>query len=78
VETRKAGDFHGEIASLSRFNNSKATKAALEGMADGTVDIVIGTHQLVQDHKKIKNLGLFNIDEQHRIGVRQKEQIKRL
>lgn len=67
-----------KVASLSRFNNSKATKAALEGMADGTVDIVIGTHKLVQDDIKFKNLGLVIIDEEHRFGVRQKEQLKRL
>ena len=48
-------DFPVKVASLSRFNNSKATKAALEGMADGTVDIVIGTHKLVQDDIKFKN-----------------------
>lgn len=71
-------DFHVKVASLSRFNNSKATKAALEGMADGTVDIVIGTHKLVQDDIKFKNLGLVIIDEEHRFGVRQKEQLKRL
>ena len=67
-----------KVASLSRFNNSKATKAALEGMAGGTVDIVIGTHKLVQDDIKFKNLGLVIIDEEHRFGVRQKEQLKRL
>ena len=71
-------DFPVKVASLSRFNNSKATKAALEGMADGTVDIVIGTHKLVQDEIKFKNLGLVIIDEEHRFGVRQKEQLKRL
>ena len=71
-------DFPVKVASLSRFNNSKATKAALEGMADGTVDIVIGTHKLVQDNIKFKNLGLVIIDEEHRFGVRQKEQLKRL
>ncbi|HGG8592674.1 TPA: transcription-repair coupling factor [Neisseria meningitidis] len=71
-------DFPVKVASLSRFNNSKATKAALEGMADGTVDIVIGTHELVQDDIKFKNLGLVIIDEEHRFGVRQKEQLKRL
>ena len=71
-------DFPVKVASLSRFNNSKATKAALEGMADGTVDIVIGTHKLVQDDVKFKNLGLVIIDEEHRFGVRQKEQLKRL
>ena len=71
-------DFPVKVASLSRFNNSKTTKAALEGMADGTVDIVIGTHKLVQDDIKFKNLGLVIIDEEHRFGVRQKEQLKRL
>ncbi|HGG9501553.1 TPA: transcription-repair coupling factor [Neisseria meningitidis] len=71
-------DFPVKVASLSRFNNSKATKAALEGLADGTVDIVIGTHKLVQDDIKFKNLGLVIIDEEHRFGVRQKEQLKRL
>ncbi|MBW3863110.1 transcription-repair coupling factor [Neisseria meningitidis] len=71
-------DFPVKVASLSRFNNSKATKAALEGMADGTVDIVIGTHKLVQDDIRFKNLGLVIIDEEHRFGVRQKEQLKRL
>lgn len=71
-------DFPVKVAGLSRFNNSKATKAALEGMADGTVDIVIGTHKLVQDDIRFKNLGLVIIDEEHRFGVRQKEQLKRL
>lgn len=71
-------DFPVKVAGLSRFNNSKATKAALKGMADGTVDIVIGTHKLVQDDIKFKNLGLVIIDEEHRFGVRQKEQLKRL
>ncbi|MCL5930878.1 transcription-repair coupling factor [Neisseria meningitidis] len=71
-------DFPVKVAGLSRFNNSKATKAALEGLADGTVDIVIGTHKLVQDDIRFKNLGLVIIDEEHRFGVRQKEQLKRL
>lgn len=47
-------------------------------MAEGTVDIVIGTHKLVQDDIQFKNLGLVIIDEEHRFGVRQKEQLKRL
>ncbi|MBW3918165.1 transcription-repair coupling factor [Neisseria meningitidis] len=71
-------DFPVKVAGLSRFNNSKAIKATLEGLADGTVDIVIGTHKLVQDDIKFKNLGLVIIDEEHRFGVRQKEQLKRL
>ena len=71
-------DFPVKIASLSRFNSSKETKATLAGMVDGTVDIVIGTHKLVQDDIVFKNLGLVIIDEEHRFGVRQKEQLKRL
>lgn len=71
-------DFPVKVAQLSRFNSSKETKATLAGMADGTVDIVIGTHKLVQDDIRFKNLGLVIIDEEHRFGVRQKEQLKRL
>ncbi|XXQ67282.1 transcription-repair coupling factor [Neisseriaceae bacterium B1] len=71
-------DFPVKTAALSRFNSSKETKAVLAGMADGTVDIVIGTHKLVQDDIVFKNLGLVIIDEEHRFGVRQKEQLKRL
>ncbi|WP_325197533.1 transcription-repair coupling factor [Kingella oralis] len=71
-------DFPVKVAQLSRFNSSKETKAALAGMADGTVDIVIGTHKLVQDDIAFKNLGLVIIDEEHRFGVRQKEQLKKL
>ncbi len=71
-------DFPVKVASLSRFNSGKATTATLKGMAEGTVDIVIGTHKLVQDDIQFKNLGLVIIDEEHRFGVRQKEQLKRL
>ncbi len=71
-------DFPVKTAALSRFNSTKETKATLAGMADGTVDIVIGTHKLVQDDIVFKNLGLVIIDEEHRFGVRQKEQLKRL
>ena len=71
-------DFPVKVASLSRFNSSKATAETLKGMAEGKVDIVIGTHKLVQDDIKFKNLGLVIIDEEHRFGVRQKEQLKRL
>lgn len=71
-------DFPVKIAQLSRFNSTKVTQATLAGMVDGTVDIVIGTHKLVQDKISFKNLGLVIIDEEHRFGVRQKEQLKRL
>jgi transcription-repair coupling factor (superfamily II helicase) len=71
-------DWPVKIAELSRFKSGKETKAALEGLADGSVDIVIGTHKLVQPDIQFKNLGLVIIDEEHRFGVRQKEQLKRL
>lgn len=71
-------DFPVRIVALSRFNSSKETQAALAGMADGSVDIVIGTHKLVQEGIQFHSLGLVIIDEEHRFGVRQKEQLKRL
>ena len=71
-------DFPIKVAQLSRFNTGKQTQATLAGLADGTVDIVIGTHKLVQPDVHFKNLGLVIIDEEHRFGVRQKEQLKRL
>ena len=71
-------DWPVNIAELSRFRTGKETKAALEGLADGTIDIVIGTHKLLQADVKFKNLGLVIIDEEHRFGVRQKERLKRL
>ncbi|WP_432720582.1 transcription-repair coupling factor [Jeongeupia wiesaeckerbachi] len=71
-------DWPIKIAELSRFRSGKETTAALKGLADGTVDIVIGTHKLVQPDIQFKNLGLVIIDEEHRFGVRQKEQLKAL
>ena len=63
---------------LSRFRNNSDTKNVLSGLSDGSVDIVIGTHKLLQGKTKFKRLGLVIIDEEHRFGVRQKEQLKRL
>ncbi len=71
-------DWPVRIAELSRFRSAKESRAALAGLADGSVDIVIGTHKLVQPDIEFKNLGLVIIDEEHRFGVRQKEQLKRL
>lgn len=70
--------FPVKVAALSRFAGNKSTQSTLAGMADGTVDIVIGTHKLVQNDIKFKNLGLLIVDEEHRFGVRQKEQLKKL
>ncbi len=66
------------IEELSRFRSAKEVKATLEAMADGKVDLVIGTHKLIQPDIKFKNLGLVIIDEEHRFGVRQKERLKKL
>jgi transcription-repair coupling factor (superfamily II helicase) len=71
-------DWPVKIAEFSRFRSAKETATALKGIADGTVDIAIGTHKLIQSDIKFKNLGLVIIDEEHRFGVRQKEQLKAL
>ena len=65
-----------KVAELSRFRSPKEVKAALEGLADGTIDIVVGTHKLLSADVKFKRLGLLVIDEEHRFGVRHKEAIK--
>jgi transcription-repair coupling factor (superfamily II helicase) len=65
-----------KIAEMSRFRSPKEVKAAMEGLAAGTIDIVVGTHKLLSPDTKFKNLGLLVIDEEHRFGVRHKEQMK--
>ncbi len=64
------------VAEMSRFRSPKEIKAAMQGLEDGTIDIVIGTHKLLSDSVKFKRLGLLIIDEEHRFGVRHKEAIK--
>ncbi|MFZ7274790.1 transcription-repair coupling factor [Avibacterium avium] len=63
---------------LSRFKTAKEQKALLAELAEGKIDILIGTHKLIQPEVKFKDLGLLIIDEEHRFGVRQKEKIKQL
>jgi len=70
------GKWPVRIAEMSRFRSPKEVKAALEGLAAGTVDIVVGTHKLISPDVKYKRLGLLIIDEEHRFGVRHKEAIK--
>jgi transcription-repair coupling factor (superfamily II helicase) len=65
-----------KIAELSRFRTAKEVKAALAGMAAGTIDIVVGTHKLLSKEVKFDRLGLLIIDEEHRFGVRHKEAMK--
>ena len=67
-----------KIAEISRFRTAKEQKEALAGLEAGGIDIIIGTHRLIQKDVKFKNLGLVILDEEHRFGVRQKEQLKAL
>ena len=71
-------DWPVRVESLSRFRSKKDQDSVIEGLAKGTVDIVIGTHKLLSSSIKYKNLGLVIIDEEHRFGVSQKEKFKSL
>ncbi len=66
------------VAALSRMRTAKEQTALLKSLADGTVDVVIGTHRLLQDDVRFKDLGLVIVDEEHRFGVRHKERLKNL
>jgi transcription-repair coupling factor (superfamily II helicase) len=71
-------DWPVKIAELSRFRSGKEQEATLAEVAEGRIDIVIGTHKLIQDRVRFKQLGLVIIDEEHRFGVRHKERLKAL
>lgn len=71
-------DWPVKVEVMSRFKSAKEVGEAVQQLAEGKVDIVIGTHKLLQDDVKFHNLGLAIIDEEHRFGVRQKEQLKAL
>lgn len=64
------------IETISRFRTAKEQDAVLEKVAGGQIDIIIGTHRLLQEDVRFKNLGLLVIDEEHRFGVKQKERMK--
>ncbi len=74
----RMSNFPLKIALLSRFCSAKQVKETLEGLKNGSVDIVIGTHRLVSKDIAFKDLGLLIIDEEQRFGVRAKEHIKSL
>jgi len=80
IETfrRRFEGYPVQIESLSRFCSPKQAKGILEGMATGQVDIVIGTHRLLQKNVSYRDLGLLVVDEEHRFGVAHKERIKQL
>ena len=71
-------DWPVRVDVLSRFKSKKEVDDALKRLADGQIDVVIGTHKLLQPDIKFKNLGLVIVDEEQRFGVRQKEQLKKL
>ncbi|HUE94894.1 transcription-repair coupling factor [Pseudomonas sp.] len=71
-------DWPVKVEVMSRFKSAKEVAEAMQQLSEGKVDIVIGTHKLLQGDVKFSNLGLVIIDEEHRFGVRQKEQLKAL
>ena len=76
--TDRFADWPVNIAVLSRFKTARESRSAIEAIGSGKIDIVIGTHKLLQPDVRFANLGLVIIDEEHRFGVRQKEQLKKL
>jgi transcription-repair coupling factor (superfamily II helicase) len=74
----RMAEFPVTIASLSRFKSKAEQRETLRGLAEGSVDLVIGTHRLVSADVQFKDLGLLIIDEEQRFGVEVKEMLKRL
>ncbi|UNZ18951.1 transcription-repair coupling factor [Streptomyces sp. 891-h] len=76
--TERYGQFPVNVRALSRFQTDTEARATLDGLRDGTVDVVIGTHRLFSSETKFKELGLVIVDEEQRFGVEHKEQLKKL
>src|SRR5436853_1428886 len=74
----RMADYPIRVESLSRFKTKKEQKGILKDLAEGAIDIVIGTHRLVQPDVRFKDLGLVVIDEEQRFGVEHKEFLKRV
>ena len=72
----RLADWPLRVEVLSRFKTAKEIKEELQKVADGKIDIIVGTHRLLQNDVKFKNLGLVIVDEEQRFGVRQKEALK--
>jgi len=72
------GPFPVKVVALSRFQTDAEAKQVVEGLADGTIDLVIGTHRILTGQVRFKNLGLVIIDEEQRFGVEHKETLKAL
>jgi len=71
-------DWPIRVELVSRFQSAKETKVLLERLADGQIDVLVGTHKLLSPDVRFKDLGLIIVDEEQRFGVRQKEQLKKL
>lgn len=76
--SERMAEFPVTLASLSRFKSKAEQREVLKGMEQGTIDIVIGTHRIIQADIKFKDIGLLVIDEEQRFGVEAKEMLKRL
>ena len=76
--TQRFADLPVRVESLSRFRSAKESREVLAGLADGSVDIVVGTHKLLGKSVGYRDLGLLVVDEEHRFGVAHKERIKQL
>jgi transcription-repair coupling factor (superfamily II helicase) len=76
--SERYGQFPVSVKALSRFQSDTEAKATLQGLREGAVDIVIGTHRLFSSETKFKDLGLVIVDEEQRFGVEHKEQLKKL
>ncbi len=74
--TERFAQFPVKVASLSRFQTDKEAKEVIQGLSDGTIDLVIGTHRLITGQVRFKDLGLIIIDEEQRFGVEHKETLK--
>ena len=70
--------FPVKVAALSRFQTDKEAKAVIAGIAEGSIDVVIGTHRLFSTEVRFKDLGLVIVDEEQRFGVEHKEHLKAL
>ena len=76
--SERYASFPIKVAALSRFSSEKEAKEVMAGVADGSVDVVIGTHRLLTSQMRFKDLGLIIVDEEQRFGVEHKEHLKAL
>lgn len=74
----RMANFPVNVGVLSRFRSAKQTRETLEGVASGSVDILIGTHRIISEDVKFNDLGLIIIDEEQRFGVKAKEHLKKV